>query len=140
MECKQLCSTMAVREQLTPADMAAAAAAGYRSIVNNRPDGEQPGQPSSAELAQAAQAAGLEYRHIPVVPGQITEDAIAAFDKALGEMPAPVLGFCKTGMRAATLWGTVQAPKLGADGAIEAAAAAGCDISGARALLERCAG
>ena len=55
-----------VSGQIAPADVAEAAALGVTLIVNNRPDGEEPGQPSGAEIEAAAVAAGLEYRHIPV--------------------------------------------------------------------------
>ncbi len=137
MQTKKLDDALCVREQLLPEQLAEAARQGFRSVINNRPDSEEPGQPTSAQVAAAAHAAGLEYRHIPVIPGQITDDAIEAFDKAMAEMPKPILGFCRTGTRAAMLWGLAKAPEIGADTAIETCAGAGCDISGVRARLEQ---
>lgn len=137
MQTKKLDDRLSVREQISPGEVGQAAQNGFAAIINNRPDGEQPGQPTSAEIAEAAKAAGLEYRHIPVVPGQIGSDAIDAFEAALNDLPQPILGFCRTGTRSAMLWGLTKAPELGADGAIAAAADAGCDISQARPLLEQ---
>jgi sulfide:quinone oxidoreductase len=140
VETKKLDSALCVREQILPGQMAEAARLGFRSVINARPDGEDPGQPTSDQVAAAAHAAGLEYRHIPVIPGHLTDDAVEAFEKAMEEMPKPIVGFCRTGTRAAMLWGLAKAPELGAEGAIEAAALAGCDISGARPRLEQRAG
>ena len=124
-----------VSSQVDPADFDALVAAGFRSIISNRPDGEEPGQPSWAQIAAAAEAAGLEARHIPVAPGTYGEQDIARFAAALEEMPGPVLGFCRSGMRAASMWGLSQAGKRDADAIIEAAASGGCDISGLRQRL-----
>jgi len=87
--------------QLYPGDIAAAAAAGVTVIVNNRPDGEEPGQPAGAEIERAALAAGLRYRHIPVA-GAITPDQVAAMAAAMDE--GKLLAFCRTGTRSTLLW------------------------------------
>jgi uncharacterized protein (TIGR01244 family) len=80
------------------------------AIVNNRPDDEEPGQPSAAEMASAAEAAGLSYRHIPVAGGFSPEqvDAMAA---ALAEAGGPVLAFCKSGTRSTFLWALAEAQR-----------------------------
>ena len=70
METKKLDSALCVREQILPGQMAEAARLGFRSVINARPDGEDPGQPTSDQVAAAAHAAGLEYRHIPVIPDE----------------------------------------------------------------------
>src|SRR3546814_3136550 len=75
---KQISDRLSVSPQLSPADIDAAAVKGFRMIVNNRPDGEEAGQPTSAELASRADAAGLGYRHIPVVGGSIGDSDVAA--------------------------------------------------------------
>lgn len=85
------------------------AEAGIRGLINNRPDGEAPDQPTSAALAAAASRAGLAYRHLPVVPGAIDERQVAAFAQALSDMPGPVLAFCRTGTRSASLWALAAA-------------------------------
>src|SRR3546814_15521946 len=78
-------------------------------LVNNRPDGEEAGQPTSAELPSRADAAGLGYRHIPLVGVSIGDSDVAAFADALGPADRPVLGFSPTGPRATTLWALGQA-------------------------------
>jgi uncharacterized protein (TIGR01244 family) len=119
--------------QLVPADIEAAAAAGVTAIVNNRPDGEEPGQPRGAEIERAARAAGLAYHHIPVsggiVPGQI-EAMAAAMDEGT------LLAFCRSGTRSTFLW-AMAARARGMDGeaVLGAAAAAGYDIEPIRDLL-----
>lgn len=126
---------LSVSAQVDPADFNDLVAAGFRSIISNRPDGEEPGQPSWAQIAAAAEAAGLEARHIPVSPGTYGDKDIARFAAALEQMPGPVLGFCRSGMRAASLWALSQAGKRDAEAIIEAAASGGCDISGLRQRL-----
>ncbi len=99
-----------VAPQLTPAAMAEAAAMGFKSVVNNRPDFEHgPDQPSSAEIEAAARAAGLEYRHLPVDGGWQSPEEIAAFAKLLAELPRPLLAFCRSGARSTRLYMAAQA-------------------------------
>ena len=94
-----------VAPQLTPAAMAEAAHAGFKSVVNNRPDFEHgPDQPSSAEIETAARAAGLEYRHLPVDGGYQSPEEIAAMAKLLAELPRPLLMFCRSGARSTKLY------------------------------------
>lgn len=126
-----------VSAQVDPQDLRAVADAGFRSIISNRPDGEEPGQPDWAQIAAAAEAAGLQARHIPVRPGAIGDDDVAKFAAALEEMPGPVLGFCRTGTRAAGLWGLTQAGRLTPNEIIGTAAAAGCDLSSMQERLQR---
>ena len=98
--------------QLTPEAMAEAAAMGFRSVVNNRPDFEHgPDQPTSAAIEAAAQAAGMEYRHLPVAGGYQSPDEIAAFADLLASLPRPLLVFCRSGARSARLF--MQAQQLG---------------------------
>lgn len=87
--------------QIRPDDIEAVVAAGVELVVNNRPDGEEPGQPASAEIERAALAAGLRYRHIPIAGG-ITPDQVAAMAAALGE--GKLLAFCRSGTRSTALW------------------------------------
>jgi uncharacterized protein (TIGR01244 family) len=94
-----------VAPQLTPEAMAEAAAAGFRSVINNRPDFEHgPDQPTSAAMAAAAAAAGLEYRHLPVDGGWQSPEEIAAFARLLQELPRPLLAFCRSGARSTRLF------------------------------------
>lgn len=95
----------AITPQLMSVDMAQIKAAGFRSVINNRPDFEGgPGQPRSAELETAARAEGLTYHHLPVPPsGQADDDARRMVD-IVDASPKPVLAFCRTGKRAAHLY------------------------------------
>ena len=94
-----------VAPQLTPEAMAEAAAAGFRSVVNNRPDFEHgPNQPTSAAIEAAAVAAGLQYRHLPVDGGYQSPEEVAEFAKLLQELPRPLLAFCRSGARSTRLF------------------------------------
>jgi uncharacterized protein (TIGR01244 family) len=99
-----------VAPQLTPDAMAEAARAGFRSVVNNRPDFEHgPDQPTSAEIEAAARAAGLEYRQVPVDGGFQTPEQIAAMAELLAQLPRPLLMFCRSGARSTRLFMQAQA-------------------------------
>ena len=98
--------------QLSPEAMAEAAAMGFKSVVNNRPDFEHgPDQPTSAAIQAAAEAAGLEYRHLPVAGGYQSPAEIEAFARLLAELPRPLLVFCRSGARSTRLF--MQAQQLG---------------------------
>ena len=126
-------TVLVAARQLRPADVAAAAAAGVAVIVNNRPDGEEPGQPASADIERAARAAGLRYHHIPVAGG-IGPDQVAAMAAAMDE--GKLLAFCRSGTRSTWLW-ALAAHSRGADGdtILASAAAAGYDLDPLRAYL-----
>jgi sulfide:quinone oxidoreductase len=109
MDLKHLGANLAVAPQIRPADVAGLAAAGFKGIVNTRPDDEAPDQPRSLELEKEAKRHGLLYRHIPVVPGQANESDARAFAAAVEETGGPVVAFCRTGNRAETLWKMTQA-------------------------------
>ena len=85
---------------------------GFKSVVNNRPDFEHgPDQPTSAAIQAAAEAAGLQYRHLPVAGGYQSPEEIAAFAQLLEELPRPLLVFCRSGARSTRLF--MQAQQLG---------------------------
>lgn len=93
-----------VAPQLSPESMAEAARTGFRSVINNRPDFEEgPQQPTNASIEAAARAAGLEYRFLPVQGGYQSPEEIAAFARLLGELPRPILAFCRSGARSTRL-------------------------------------
>lgn len=102
---EQIDEALCVTAQVQPGDMPALAAAGFRSIVNNRPDFEGgPAQPTSAELEAAARKAGLEYRHLPVPPAGHTPEQARSMASAVDALPKPVVAFCRTGSRSAALY------------------------------------
>lgn len=101
----QLNDEIAVAPQLTPEAMAAAAAAGFRSVINNRPDFEGGAeQPTSAAIEAAARAAGLEYAHLPVAGGFQTPEQARAMADLMARLPKPVLAFCRSGARSGNLY------------------------------------
>ncbi len=98
-----------VAPQLTPEAMAEAVKAGFRSVVNNRPDFEhEPDQPTNAAIEAAALAAGLTYRFLPVDGGYQSPEEIAAFAQLLAELPRPILAFCRSGARSTRLYMAAQ--------------------------------
>lgn len=102
---RPIAADVCVAPQLSPEAMAEAAALGFKSVVNNRPDFEHgPDQPSSAEMEAAARAAGLEYRYLPVDGGYQSPEEIAAFAALLAELPRPLLAFCRSGARSTRLY------------------------------------
>jgi len=105
---RQVTDDFAVSPQITLDDIAAAAGQGFKLVINNRPDGEQPGQPTSDEVEAAARAAGLDYVHIPVM-GQPTPDQVEANRVAIAEADGPVLAFCRSGTRSIVTWSIGQA-------------------------------
>jgi len=109
MHARKIDDAFSVSEQITPQDMAAIAAAGFKSIVCNRPDGEGWGQPKFAEIEAAARVAGLKSAYVPVTPGGMGERDVRRFAELMRSLPAPVLGYCKSGARAAAIWQAAQA-------------------------------
>ena len=78
---------------------------GYKSIINNRPDGEGGNlQPLSADIEAAAQKAGLSYVYLPVISGQITIEQVQEMAKLLEDLPKPILAFCRSGARSTNLY------------------------------------
>jgi uncharacterized protein (TIGR01244 family) len=101
-------------QQLMPDNMAAAAKAGFKAILNNRPDFEGgPDQPTSASLEDAATQAGLAYAHLPVQGGYQSPEEVAACAQLLASLPRPLLMFCRSGARSTSLFN--QAMQLAQD-------------------------
>lgn len=98
-----------VSGQLFETDMKLLAKQGIRTIINNRPDGETPGQPPSAELAKAAEEYGITFVHFPVEAGKPKEEEVAAFAKACEDLERPIHVFSRAGVRAIRLWETAEA-------------------------------
>ena len=132
---RQLDEGLSTSPQIATEEVAIVAAAGFRAIISNRPDGEEPGQPTAAEMRAAAEAHGLAFRHIPVTGGGIGPSEIQAMAEALDTLPGPVFGFCRSGTRTAMLWALARAPTSDPDTLIAAARDAGYDLSGLRSRL-----
>lgn len=95
--------------QLAASDLPAIQAAGFRSIICNRPDGEGSDQPTFQEIEAAAREHGIEAHYLPVQSANVTDAQGAQFAELTQRLPGPVLAYCRTGMRAATLWGLSEA-------------------------------
>lgn len=112
------------------------AKAGFRSVINNQPDGEIARFASAEAAAVAAEAAGLEYRYLPLPTRTPNVEQIAAFEGLLRELPSPIYAFCYSGSRSAAACALAMAKSAEPDAIIEAFAKAGFDISGLRPWLE----
>jgi uncharacterized protein (TIGR01244 family) len=129
LEIKRINDQVSVAGQIGTDDIPALKAAGYTTIINNRPDGEAPEQPSGAEIEAAARAAGMNYHHIPLGREGVSPEMVASTRAALEASGGPVLAYCRSGTRSTTLWALSQAGKAPAASIISAAASAGYDIS-----------
>jgi uncharacterized protein (TIGR01244 family) len=119
----------AVAPQLSPEALPAAAKAGYRVLICNRPDGEDDGQPTAAVMRAAAEAAGIRFYHIPVAGGAFPAEAAAAFGQVRREADGKVLAYCRTGTRSITLDALANPEELSVAARLEQASAAGYDLS-----------
>ena len=91
--------------QIEPSHLAEIAAQGYKSVINNRPDGEGgPSQPTNASIQAEAEKLGLHYAYLPVVPSAINVDQVREMARLLSTMPGPVLAFCRSGARSTNLY------------------------------------
>jgi len=105
IQVQPLSPDLSVAPQLSPDAMAPLAQAGYKSVINNRPDFEGgPDQPTSAQMEAAAEAAGLVYAFLPVAPNFQSPDEIARFAELLATLPHPIVAFCRTGTRSGKLF------------------------------------
>ena len=130
MDIKHITARLSVTPQVMLSDIPDVAAAGYRAIICNRPDGEGADQPTFAEIEQAAKAAGLEAHYLPVVPGQVSDADAQAFGQAIDTLPGPVLAYCRTGTRSATLWSLSRAKTRSVADILSATQKAGYDMAG----------
>lgn len=123
--------------QVTPGEMSEAAAMGIALVVNNRPDGEAPDQPSGADIEAAARAAGMDYLAIPVGSAGFSEPQVERLQQAMAGASGPVLGFCRSGTRSTLLWSLARA-RSGEDpeSIADAAAAVGYDVAPVRPAMD----
>lgn len=138
---KRLDDSISVAPQITTGQVKEAADQGVTMIVNNRPEGEEPGQPTGEEIETAATAAGIAYRAIPVTHAGFSANQLTEMNAALDAANGPVLAYCRSGTRSTYLWALARAQRGDApDDLTEKAAAAGYDLSGIRAMLDSLSG
>jgi len=129
LELKRINDHISVCGQIAPEDVASLKAAGFVTIINNRPDGESPDQVPGAEIEAAAKAAGLAYYAIPLGREGVLPDMVEKTHAALEGSNGPVFAFCRSGTRSTTLWALSQAGEMEAGEIISQAAEAGYDMS-----------
>lgn len=124
--------------KLDRGDIDALAAAGVRTIINNRPDGEDPGQLPAAEAQGLAAAHGIAYHHIPVTAASLSRADVDAFAAVLATAPQPIVAHCRSGTRSTLLWALTRL-RDGADPAalVAEAARSGIDIAALPAIAAR---
>ncbi|WP_410216508.1 TIGR01244 family sulfur transferase [Paracoccus sp. (in: a-proteobacteria)] len=135
MDLRQLTPTLAVSPQILPEDVPELARAGFKVLVNNRPDDEVGAEIDHGAMEKAAAEAGMRYHYLPFPPGQITPHLISEFGNATAGV-APVVAYCRSGNRSTVLWALNQAGKLPEDEILATAAKAGYDLTGVRPLIE----
>ncbi len=125
-----------VAPQLVEDDFAEIAARGFRSVVNNRPDGEAVDQLPNDVAEMAALRHGLVFRYLPVANANVTDDDVVdSFTQLLDDLPRPVLFYCRTGTRCSVLWAQAAVARLGVDRTLEIVTKAGYDLEPLREHL-----
>ena len=127
---KKVTENFWVSPQVLEEHVQAAADAGFRTLINNRPDGEEPGQPTDAQVEAWAKERGLGYQALPV-SGGISRELVEAMGDMVADAQKPVLAFCRSGMRSISLWAMAESlagRRVKAD-LIERGEAAGYDLS-----------
>lgn len=133
---RHLTADYAVAPQIGIEDIAAAKAAGFAIVVNNRPDGEEPSAPQGEQISNACAAEGLAYAEIPVGHAGFSHPQLDALDTVLAGATGPVLAYCRSGTRSTHLWALTRA-RAGddVDALCDAAAKAGYDLTGLRPMM-----
>ena len=121
---------VSVSEQISASEVAEIAKLGFKSIFCHRPDGEGADQPNFHEIDVEAKKLGLETCYLPVMTGKISDQDVATFAERFAAAPKPVFGYCRSGMRAITLWSLSQAKNKSLPELLSIGKAAGYDLSG----------
>ncbi|WP_439155141.1 TIGR01244 family sulfur transferase [Yoonia sp.] len=136
MDIRQITPNYAVSSQIDPSDISAIAAAGFTTIICNRPDTEVPPSHQSAVMAEAASDAGLTFVEIPVTHQGLNMQMIDAQKQAITDSTGPVLAYCASGTRSSIVWSLASAGTMPTDDIIAATAAAGYALGGMRSQLD----
>ena len=111
MDIREINSKFSITGQIDSADLQSVAAAGFKTLICNRPDKEGWGQPGHAEIREAAEKAGLTFHYVPAVSGALTGADVVAMRQALSHAPEPVLAYCRSGARSANLYQLATQPQ-----------------------------
>lgn len=136
MDIRPLTDRYAVSPQIAPEDMPAIAAAGYTTVICNRPDAENPPALQGAALRAAAEAAGIAFVEVPYAHGALDLDLVQAQDAAIAAATGPVLAYCASGNRSSVLWALANAGRIDTDSLIALPARHGYALEGLRPQIE----
>ncbi|MBI1218791.1 MAG: TIGR01244 family phosphatase [Rhodobacteraceae bacterium] len=136
MDIRPLTESYAVSPQIDPDDVDAIRAAGYVTVINNRPDAENPPERQSAAVRAAVEAAGMTFVENPLSHGNLTEEIVTRQRDAIAEASGPVFAYCASGNRSSVLWALAQAGARPVDELIDLPARFGYQLGGLRPLLE----
>lgn len=110
MSIYQLSDTVAVAPQIRTDDLATLKEEGFTTVVCNRPDGEDFGQPTADEIGKACAALDMAFYFIPVDRSGLTRDMVESFRGAVAESDGKVLAYCRSGQRSSVLWQASGSP------------------------------
>lgn len=136
MDIRPLTPTYAVSPQIDPADLPKILAAGFKTVICNRPDAEIPAHLQADAMAKAAADAGIAFEVLPLTHQTMTPENVAKQFDFVACSDGPVLAYCASGTRCSVIWALSQAGKQSADAILEQAAKVGYDLSGLRNALE----
>lgn len=129
MDIRRISDDFSVSPQIETSDLPTLWQAGFRSIICNRPDNEDAGQPSAADIEAAAKAAGFEFAHIPADSGRVAMSHAIETRRVLADLPKPVFAYCRSGTRCTVIWSLMMLSELNGSEILAATAAAGYDMS-----------
>ena len=112
MDIKKIDQHYFVSEQITTDDLSTIKESGVRAIVCNRPDNEAQNQPNHLEIKAMATELGMDFRYIPIKQGAIQDADLSHFEQAFDELPKPILAYCRSGNRSATIWSLTKGKAL----------------------------
>lgn len=135
MKVATLNTEIAVADQLLAADLETVAAQGYQTVFCHRPDGEGPDQPNVQEIIDAAKAYNIDVVYLPVTSGKVSDEDVSAFAQAYAQSKKPVLAYCRSGMRAITLWSLANRQHKTISEILMTGKQAGFDLSGLTSRL-----
>lgn len=130
MDIRTIDETLSVAPQISVEDVAEAARLGFKTLVANRPDHEEMGQPLMADIEAAAREHGMAWVYMPVASGHITDQDVEQFAPMIRDAEKPVLAFCRSGTRCTVLWALSAVRDTPAQDVMTKARNAGYDLSG----------
>ena len=136
MDIRPLTPHYAVSPQISPEDLPLIAEAGFSAVICNRPDAENPPEWHAAAMAEAAQAAGLQFHNLPLTHQTMTPENVARQRDLIDASTGPVLAYCASGTRSSVIWSLGQAGHLSTDEILAATAQAGYQLDQLRPALD----